>query len=146
MSIIAPGVAVLIAVTLVAGILESRFGVADSSSVYLLAVVVMASRFGLWPAVGTSLVSVLLYDLLFTEPRLALAVADPQEWLSLLLFLVVAVVTGRLAGLQTERAREASRRAGEAQSLFAISRSLVTGFIAVSARSFAGKTQSLTCG
>ena len=126
MSIMAAGVAVLIAVTLVAGILESRFGVADSSSVYLLAVVVMASRFGLWPAVGTSLVSVLLYDLLFTEPRLALAVADPQEWLSLLLFLVVAVVTGRLAGLQTERARDASRRAGEAQSLFAISRSLVT--------------------
>jgi two-component system sensor histidine kinase KdpD len=126
LSILAAGLAVLIAVTLVAGILESRFGVADASSVYLLAVVVMASRFGLWPAVATSLVSVVLYDLLFTEPRLAFAVADPQEWLSLLLFLIVAVVTGRLAGLQTERARDASRRAGEAQSLFAISRSLVT--------------------
>ena len=112
--------------TVVAAALESGAGVADASSVYLLAVVVMASRYGLWPAVATSLLSVLVYDLLFTAPRFALAVADPQEWLSLLLFLVVAVVIARLAALQADRAADATRRADEARALFGVSRSLAT--------------------
>ena len=111
---------------MVAAALESGAGVADASSVYLLAVVVMASRYGLWPAVATSLLSVLVYDLLFTAPRFALAVADPQEWLSLLLFLVVAVVIARLAALQADRAADATRRADEARALFGVSRSLAT--------------------
>src|SRR5437764_541027 len=122
----AVGIGTLAAVTLIAAALESGAGVADASSVYLLAVVVVAFRYGLWPAVATSLLSVLVYDLLFTAPRLTLAVADPQEWLSLLLFLVVAVVIARLAALQAERAADATRRADEARALFAISRSLAS--------------------
>jgi two-component system, OmpR family, sensor histidine kinase KdpD len=120
------GGASLAASTVVAAALESSLGVADASTVYLLAVVVVAIRFGLWPAVATSLLSVLIYDVLFTSPRLTLTIADPQEWLSLLLFLVVAVVIARLAALQAERAHDATRRADEARSLFAISRSLAT--------------------
>jgi two-component system sensor histidine kinase KdpD len=122
----AVGIAALTASTVVAAVLESGAGVADASSVYLLAVVVMAFRYGLWPAVATSLLSVVVYDLLFTAPRLTLTVADPQEWLSLLLFLVVAVVIARLAALQAERAADATRRADEARTLFGISRSLAT--------------------
>jgi two-component system, OmpR family, sensor histidine kinase KdpD len=106
--------------------LESWFAVADASMVYLLAVVLMADRFGIVPAVATSIAAFLIYDFGFTAPRFTFAVADPQEWLSLLLFLVVSIVIGRLTALQAERAAEAEARAAEAEVAFGMSRSLAT--------------------
>ncbi len=110
--------------TALTAVLESGLGIADASVLYLLAVVVTASLYGTWPAVAVSAAAFLVYDFLFTTPRLTLVVADPQEWLSLLLFLVVAVVIGRLTALQSARAAEAERRAGETEALFSIARSL----------------------
>ena len=117
----------LVGATVVATLLEGWVGVTDASPVYLLAVVLAAALFGTPAAIATSVLAVLAYDFLFTDPRLTLAVASPQEWLSLLLFLLVAVVIGRLAALLRERAEEAHRRAAEARSLFAISHSLAAG-------------------
>ena len=42
--------------------------------------------------------SFLLYDFLFTQPVFTFTVRDPREWLNLLLFLLVGIVVGRLAG------------------------------------------------
>ena len=123
---IAVAVALLILATVAAFALEQLLGVADASPVYLLAVVVVAGLFGAWPGVAVSVVAVLLYDFLFTVPRFTLVVADPQEWLSLLLFLAVAVVIGRLAALLRERAETADRRLLEALALVAISREIAT--------------------
>ncbi len=123
---IAVAVALLVLATVAAFALEQLLGVADASPVYLLAVVVVAGLFGAWPAVAVSVVAVLLYDFLFTVPRFTLVVADPQEWLSLLLFLAVAVVIGRLAALLRERADTADRRLLEALALVAISREIAT--------------------
>ena len=81
-------------------------------------------QIGTLAAVATSFVAFLLYDVLFIEPRFTFAVADSQDWLSLLLFLVVGVVIGRLAGGQAERAAEAEAHAGEAEVSFRIGRSL----------------------
>jgi two-component system, OmpR family, sensor histidine kinase KdpD len=135
------GAASLALATIVALALEAWFAVADASPVYLLAVVLMAGRYGTVAAVATSFVAFLLYDLLFIEPRFTFAVADPQDWLSLLLFLVVGVVIGRLAGMQAERAAEAEARAGEAEVSFRISRSLA---VAASVRAAAaGMTEPL---
>jgi two-component system sensor histidine kinase KdpD len=120
------GVGLVVATAIVAGLESAAIGMSDASPIYLLPVVIVGARFGTWPAVVSALVAFLVYDLLFTEPRLSLTVADPQELLDLLLFLVVAVATGRLAAIQRTRAGEAERRAGEAQGLFAISRVLAT--------------------
>ena len=85
-----------------------------------------ASVGGTVPAVVTALAAFLVYDLLFTEPRFSLAVADPSELLNLVLVLIVALAVGRLAALGRERAAEADRRATEATGLFAVSRLLAT--------------------
>jgi two-component system, OmpR family, sensor histidine kinase KdpD len=114
-------VAVVLA-TLAAAALEQWIGVGDASSVYLVAVVLAAAMLGTPAAVGTSVVAFLAYDFLFTTPRLTFTVADPAEWLSLLLFLIVAVVIGRLTSLVRERAEEADRRVREGVALVAISR------------------------
>jgi two-component system sensor histidine kinase KdpD len=115
------GLAIALA-TVAALALEQGVGVQDASPVYLVAVVVAASVLGTWAAVATSGVAFLVYDFLFTTPRFTLAVSDPAEWLSLLLFLIVAVVIGRLASLQRERAEEADRRVREGVALVAMSR------------------------
>lgn len=116
----------VVATGLVALLEGTVIGIDDASPVYLLAVVAVGSIGGTWPAIGTAVVAFLIYDFLFTEPRLSLVVADPREWLDLLLFLFVALAIGRLVAIQHARAQEATRRADEANSLFALSRSLAT--------------------
>ncbi|HEY8169044.1 MAG TPA: DUF4118 domain-containing protein [Candidatus Limnocylindrales bacterium] len=105
-------------------LLEGPLAVGDASIVYLLAVVVVAGRYGSLAAVVTSFLAFMLYDFLFTEPRFTFAVADAQEWLSLVLFLVVGIVIGRLAALQAARRSEAEARADEAEVAFGIGRAL----------------------
>ena len=100
--------------------------VPDASPIYLVAVVGVAVILGTVAAVLAAFVSFLLYDSLFVEPRFTLTVADSAEWLNLLLLLFVAIVIGRLAALQTDRAEDAARRARESQALFRISRTLAT--------------------
>jgi two-component system, OmpR family, sensor histidine kinase KdpD len=118
--------AALLAATVVAAGLQAWLGIADTSAIYLLAIVPIAGRYGALSGVLASVVAFLAYDFLFTAPRFTFNVTNAQEWLSLLLFLVVAVVIGRLAALQAERASEANRRAREAQAMFGISRALAT--------------------
>jgi two-component system sensor histidine kinase KdpD len=116
--------AVAAASVVVAGLESPLVAIADASPVYLVAVVVIGSRFGMWAGVATAIASFLTYDLLFIEPRFSLIVADSREWLDLILFLFLAVVVGRLSALGLERAAEASRRASESNALFAMSRIL----------------------
>jgi two-component system sensor histidine kinase KdpD len=112
--------------TLVVAALETWTDIPDASAVYLVAVVVVGWLGGTWPALGTAVASFVVYDILFTNPRFSLVVADPVELLNLVLVLIVALAVGRLAALGHERATEADRRATEATASFAISRLLAT--------------------
>ena len=119
-------VASVLVATLVIALVEQVTAIADASAVYLVAVVVVAMVGGTAPAIATAFVAFIIYDLLFTEPRLSLAISDPAELLNLVLVLIVALAVGRLAGLGRQRAAEADRRATEATALFSISRLLAT--------------------
>jgi two-component system sensor histidine kinase KdpD len=110
----------LIVGTLVVALLEQG-GVADASTAYLLVVVLVAALAGTWPAIATAVGAFLVYDVLFIEPRFMVTVADPKEWLNLLLLLVVGVVVGRLAGQERARAETALAREREARALFDVS-------------------------
>jgi len=112
--------------TLAVDLAQSWFGVSNASAMYLLAVVAVAGLFGIWAGVGAAIAAFLLYDFLFVSPQLTLTVADPAEWLELVLLLVVGVVVGELAGLLRVRADVAIRREHEALALFAVSRALAT--------------------
>lgn len=121
------GGAVLTVGTAVVAALEAPpISISDASIVYLVPVVIAGALFGTWAAIGTAVGAFALYDFLFIEPLRTLAIEDPREWLELLLFLFIAVAIGRLTARESERAREAARRAQESQALFAISRMLAT--------------------
>ena len=119
-------VALLAAVSGLVWVFEDRLGVPNASSIFLLAVVAAASRFGTWTAIATAVGAFLVYDAFFIEPRFTLRVADPGEWLNLVLLLLVGIVVGQLAASQRDRAEAAVSREHEAISLFRVSRALAT--------------------
>ncbi|MBV1708085.1 MAG: sensor histidine kinase KdpD [Hyphomicrobiales bacterium] len=94
------------------------------SMVFLLAVLACAVSFGLWSAVAASLLSFLAYNFFFIQPIYTFTVASPQEFLSLLVFLAVAVFTGTLAGRVHDQAAEVRQRAQHSESLYDFSRKL----------------------
>ena len=91
---------------------------------YLLAVMATAVLFGRGPAVFASFSSFLIFDWFFVEPHHQLTVADPEEWVSLLIYLLTATVIGQLAAGQRQRAREAQERQREAVVLYDVVRLL----------------------
>lgn len=97
----------LLATTLLIAVLRDRLGVTNASAVYLLAVVIVAVGFGRVAGIATAVGAFLLYDYLFVQPLYTFTVADPAEWLNLLLLLVVGIVVGHLAALQRSRAEAA---------------------------------------
>ncbi|HEX4898235.1 MAG TPA: DUF4118 domain-containing protein, partial [Candidatus Limnocylindrales bacterium] len=72
---VAAGLAAALATLVIAG-LEAALGVPNASNVYLVAVAAIAIRYGVAGAALTAVVSVLVYDFLFTEPYLTLTVSD----------------------------------------------------------------------
>jgi len=105
--------AVLAAGAVVVGLLQSA-GVGNASSVFLLAVVGVAVLRGTIPALATAVGAFLAYDFFFIEPTFTFTVRDPEEWLNLVLLLVVGSVVGRLAGRERERAETAIQGRREA--------------------------------
>jgi two-component system sensor histidine kinase KdpD len=123
----------LVLATVLAAVARAQLGVSHAALVYLLAVVAVGMGYGSWLAVATSVASFLLYDFFFVQPIYTFSVASPEEWLDLLLFLVVAIAIGRLSALQLQRRQEAELRSGEARAMFALSRDVATAATALEA-------------
>ncbi len=124
--LLAVAVPSLVGATLAIGFLREVIGVPDASAVYLAAVVATAFVSGTWGAVVAAVASFLLYDFLFVIPIYTLTVADPGEWLNLVLLLFIGIVVGQLVALQRSRTEVAKAREREARALFRVSRELAT--------------------
>lgn len=98
--------------------------IGNFSMLYLVGVLLTAAFFGRGAAILASVLAFLAFDFFFVEPVHHFTVADPAEYVALVLFLFTAVVTGTLAGLLRERAREADDRRREAVVLYDVARLL----------------------
>jgi two-component system sensor histidine kinase KdpD len=81
----------------VAGLVERIVGAANLSLVFLIAVLVVAARTRAAVAVFAALLGFLAYNFLFTEPRLTFFIYARHDVLTVALFLVAALIGGRLA-------------------------------------------------
>lgn len=116
---------VLIA-TAVAWPMFPYFAAANLIMMYLIAVIVIAIRWGRGPSVLASILSVAAFDFFFVPPYFSFAVSDIQYLLTFGVMLVVALVISNLAvrlRQQAELARYRERRTGV---LYAMSRDLAT--------------------
>ena len=94
------------------------------SIVFLLAVLLTAVSFGIWPAIYASVLSFLVYNFFFIEPIYTFTIAEPYELLALVIFLVVAVVTSALAGRVREQATISAGRMRAMRRLYEFTRRL----------------------
>jgi len=96
----------------------------DPGMFFLAAVLVSAVTSGLESSVFASVLSVVVYDYFFTAPFYSLRMTDPQDYLSLGAFLVVAVLTSHLTARVRDQADAARRRESRAAALYAFGRAI----------------------
>ena len=93
--------------------------------VYLLAVLLVSTVWGLWLGVGTGIAAAAVFSWFHLEPTGRLTIAEAENWVALLVFLVAAVVASSLAELARTRAREAQLRRREADLAAELARLLL---------------------
>ena len=92
--------------------------------VYLLGVMLVATRAGRAPSILASVLSVAAFDFFFVPPEFTFAVTDIRYVVTFLVMLLVGVVISTLAANLRTQARVAGYREKRAASLYAISRAL----------------------
>jgi two-component system sensor histidine kinase KdpD len=107
------GVAVVTALIAALG----RFHLANASMLHLVVVLLAAVALGRGPAVAAAIGAFLSSNFFLVAPRFSLQVANPEEWVTLVLLLLAAIVTGQVAAGQERRAEEAEEHAREARLL-----------------------------
>lgn len=93
--------------------------------VFLLGVVLVSLSGGRWIGVASSVVSVMLFNFLFTEPRYTFVVSDPQYLVIFPVLFTVALITSELVNREKREAQAADIREQRTQVLYRISRSLL---------------------
>ncbi|SFN58113.1 sensor histidine kinase [Dokdonella immobilis] len=91
---------------LVAAVAERLIGLDDLSLVFMLAVLVVASRTRSGPAVLTAMLCFLAYNFFFIEPRYTLYISARHGTTTVVLFLAAALLAGRLASRLAMQVRE----------------------------------------
>jgi two-component system, OmpR family, sensor histidine kinase KdpD len=121
--------------TMVSWIVRPFVQTIDIAMVYLLAVVIVSSRYAQGPSLIASILSIGVFDFAFVPPYLTFSVSDANYVLTFGVMLVVAIVISRLTSrirLQAEAAREREQRTA---ALYAMSRELAATRTADAARS-----------
>jgi two-component system, OmpR family, sensor histidine kinase KdpD len=104
----------VVVATLVAESSNSLTAASSLTLMFLVAVVVSARRYGLWPALFTTVLSVLCWDFFFTRPYYSLFMSDPRDVVALVVFLIVSLIVG---GMTAQIKRQNEQLASQAQSM-----------------------------
>jgi two-component system sensor histidine kinase KdpD len=106
----AVAIGALVLVTL-AGLSLSRIVPSDAMGLIFTGLIAaIASRYGRNPALVTAIGAFLAWDVCFLPPVYELSVADPRDLVALIVFLLVGLVTGSLAGRVQDQAASATAR------------------------------------
>ena len=129
---IAIGLALVAVTTLGAILLRPLIGLNSIDLLYLLPVIASATLLGLRPSLFASLAAALAYNFFFLPPLYTFTISDPQNVVTLLVLVVVAVVASQLAGRLKREATVGARTATENAALSAFGQRLAA--VADSAR------------
>lgn len=110
--------------TAIASMLQPAFALANIVMVFLLAVVLVAVRYGRGPAVLAAFLNVAAFDFFFVPPQFSFDVADFQYLLTFAVMLAVALITGHLAAGLKYQAKVAMNREMRARALYEMAREL----------------------
>lgn len=97
--------------------LKAHVPVSSLALLYLLVILPVAGVWGLRHAVVVSMASMLAFNFFFLPPVFTLTLADPRNWLALLVYVATAVVVNGLATQSRRKTRETAMLARAATSL-----------------------------
>ena len=92
---------------------------------FLLAILAVSAVWGMTVSVLMSLAAILSFNFFFLPPVGTFTVADPQNWVALLAFLVTSTVGSRLSSRIRQEADIANRRRREIEHLYTFSQKLL---------------------
>ena len=115
-------IAAVIGAGAIAAVGEYFIPLQSLSIIFVLPVLVSALRFGLWPSIVAGLLSFTVYRYFFTEPRFAFEITSTQDFFTLAFFLIVALLTGRVAARSREQAKASRQAAQRTSKLYDFSR------------------------
>src|SRR5262245_31886535 len=92
---------------------------------YVVVILLIATTWGIAESTVASLAAMLCFNFFFLPPVGTLTIADPQNWVALVAFLITAIVASQLSGRARIRNIEAAARQNDLERLYALSRSLL---------------------
>ena len=92
---------------------------------YLVAILLIATGWGIVEATAASITAGLCFNFFFLPPYLQWTIADSQNWVAFVAFIVTAVVASQLSGRARQRELDAATRQRDLERLYALSRALL---------------------
>jgi two-component system, OmpR family, sensor histidine kinase KdpD len=92
---------------------------------YIVAILLIATKWGIAGSTAAALAAILGFNLFFLPPVGTLTIADPQNWVALVAFLITAIVASQLSGRARRRNLDAISRQRDLERLYALSRALL---------------------
>ncbi|MDR3514763.1 MAG: sensor histidine kinase KdpD [Azospirillaceae bacterium] len=110
--------------TAIAWVVQQIFDLPNASPLYLLIVLLIAIRFGLWPSIAASALSFIGYNALFTEPAFSFNFGHQQPVFAIVFFLLVAVISSNLSTRLRNQVDASKRSARRTANLYDFSRKI----------------------
>jgi two-component system sensor histidine kinase KdpD len=92
---------------------------------YLLTILVIATQWGIGEATAASVLATLSFNVFFLPPVGTLTIADPQNWVSFVAFMVTSIIASQLSGRARQRTMDAMTRQRDLERLYTVSRALL---------------------
>ena len=123
---IAAGLAMVAATTAAAVAVQPLVGTNAIDLIYLLPIIATATVYGLRSSLVASLAAALAYNFFFLPPIYTFTISDPQNVVTLLVLIVVAIVASQLTGRLKREATIGARTATENAALAAFGQRLAS--------------------
>jgi len=124
---VVPYIATVAAVALALGfayVLQPFIGIESSDLVFLVAVIGIAYKYGLWPSMAAAVLSMICYQFFLLEPLYNTSLADVKNFAALGFFFFTAFVVSNLTAKVRAQAQTARNRASTTEALYAFSKKL----------------------
>jgi two-component system sensor histidine kinase KdpD len=110
--------------SIIAVLIQDYLELMNIGMLYLLVVVIASLRFGLYPAIVTSSLSVLAFDFFFVSPRFTFRIDDTQYLITFATLFIVSIVISYLVVRTKEYAISAQKRETQTLALYSMSQGL----------------------
>ena len=117
----------LVTCLLTSVLLDPYLDLGGEGAIFFVAILVVALFGGVAPAALSALLSGLLLNYFFAEPRYSLTIAQPDSFVTVVVMLLVAVAVAALVDRAGRRAREARQASREAELLTLFAGSVLRG-------------------